>query len=340
MHQFRPREILTLPAAVAILLFASGVPSAHASYIVNSAATTNTGFEVIADACYNSCLGGMGAGFFTTISGQTGSAVSASGTLDTTGLLFTSNDMASQSDPDTGIGVQSGSGFGAASLPAGTLKVQTETNGGGVGSTGLASFSDVVHYAPPGATASTVTDVQLQWTLDGAIAAAAPGNGSVTWDMQFGNAGLAATIYVGSDSSSVCAPGDAAYSPCIEGNTPTIAGCLSSSFNSDNAGSIVFNCTYQLVGVSFNIPVSGELYSDFGGGGTGATGVTDADFSHTAVYSLTVPDGTFTSDSGVFLTQQSTAPEPGALELLALGLAGTVALRRRHLHLRATRSAK
>ncbi len=76
------------------------------------------------------------------------------------------------------------------------------------------------------------------------------------------------------------------------------------------------------MGASFNIPVSGELYSDFGGGGTGQVGPTNVDFSHTAVYGLTVPDGTFTSDSGVFLTQQNTsAPEPGTLALLALALA-------------------
>jgi hypothetical protein len=326
MQSLRLREILNLPAAAAILLFAGGIPSAHAGYIVNSAATTNTGFGVIADACYNSCLGGTGADFFTALSGQPGAVASATGTLDTTGLLFTSNDLAFQSDPDTGIGVQSGSGFGAASLPFGTLKVATVTNGGGVGSTGLGSFSDVVNYSPPGATPSTVTDVQLQWTLDGTIMDTAPGGGSITWDMQFGNAGLNAIIYVGSDSASACAPGATPFVPCIEGGAPTVAGCVSSSFSSDTPGNIIFNCTYQLVGASFNIPVSGELYSDFGGGGTGQVGPTNVDFSHTAVYSLTVPDGTFTSDSGVFLTQQNTAaPEPGTLTLLALALSCVLA---------------
>jgi hypothetical protein len=47
-----------------------------------------------------------------------------------------------------------------------------------------------------------------------------------------------------------------------------------------------------------------------------------ADFSHTSRVSLTLPsDVTFTSDSGAFLTPNTTAtPEPASLMLLGLGV--------------------
>jgi hypothetical protein len=329
MRQLRLREILTVPAAAAILLFACGIPSAHASYIVSSYATTSTGGVVFGTACYNYC-GSTGAAFATGLGGQAGAVATATGTTDTTGLLFSSFDSAFQSDPDTGFGVQSGSGYGAANLATGQLGAATVTNGGGVTSGGLGEFSDVVHYAPPGATATTVTDVTVNWMLDGTMSATAPGNGLLTWVMSIGNFGLTAYIYDGPHVGPGCA---VAYTPCIEGGTPTLSGSwVSTSFSSDTAGNINFTGVFALTGTSFNLPVSAELYSDFGGGATGATGPTNADYSHTATFGFTVPTGTFTSDSGVFLTQQggpTATPEPGTLALFALGLAGAAALRLR-----------
>jgi hypothetical protein len=56
------------------------------------------------------------------------------------------------------------------------------------------------------------------------------------------------------------------------------------------------------------------------------------DFSHTAALSFTLPgDLTFTSDSGVLLTQQGAAavPEPASLALIGGGLAVLAALRKK-----------
>ena len=52
-----------------------------------------------------------------------------------------------------------------------------------------------------------------------------------------------------------------------------------------------------------------------------------ADFGNSALISLVLPDGaTYASDSGVFLTPIA---EPASASLLALGLAGMIALRKR-----------
>ena len=64
----------------------------------------------------------------------------------------------------------------------------------------------------------------------------------------------------------------------------------------------------------------------------GSTTMADGlvDVSHTAVLSLTLPEGlSFTSDSGVFLTQSpsevpSAVPEPGTVGLLSTDLVGLI----------------
>lgn len=54
-----------------------------------------------------------------------------------------------------------------------------------------------------------------------------------------------------------------------------------------------------------------------------------ADFSNTAIVQVFLPEGaTFTSDSGVFLTQTTPIPLPGAVWLLGSGLLGLAGWRK------------
>jgi hypothetical protein len=155
--------------------------------------------------------------------------------------------------------------------------------------------------------------------------------------MTLGSDGVTANIIDSADSSSLCAAGTENYTPCIDVNASTLNAaanqvCITQQGMSADNDRFNIQCTdlYQATGASGSLPVSGELYILSGGGGTGAEGQTSVDYSHTAVFGLTVPANfTYTSDSGVFLTQA--APEPGTVVLLALGLAGTLTLRRRRV---------
>ena len=60
---------------------------------------------------------------------------------------------------------------------------------------------------------------------------------------------------------------------------------------------------------------------------------TDCLFGNTAAFSFgALPTGlSYTSSSGVFLTQAATTPEPGTIGLIGLGLAGLALFRKRQI---------
>jgi hypothetical protein len=86
----------------------------------------------------------------------------------------------------------------------------------------------------------------------------------------------------------------------------------------------VFNGVYRFEGSHADLGI-GETIS-------GACGLgTACDYSQTASVAFDLPTGTtFTSDSGVFLSQSgpSQVPEPGSAALLATGIAGFMLVRK------------
>jgi hypothetical protein len=114
--------------------------------------------------------------------------------------------------------------------------------------------------------------------------------------------------------------------PCIfaEGTNNWV----SYSFTQYTPDEIVFSGVYALQGASGSLPVAAglSLLSS-----ETVFGSTDDDYSHTAALSFTLPQGvSYTSDSGVFLTQTqpSAVPEPSAVWLLLTGVGMVEAFRR------------
>ena len=149
--------------------------------------------------------------------------------------------------------------------------------------------------------------------LDGSVASLAVGdsNAAVRTILFFGSGNV--DVQIGAD------PGN--YTPRIE--SATNSNWVSANFSQLTPNQVVFNGVYQLTGATPSLNVRTYL--------TAQCGVGDScDYSHTAGLSLTNLTGvTYTSDSGVFLTQvPSSVPEPATYAIFASGL-GIIALLRR-----------
>ena len=102
-------------------------------------------------------------------------------------------------------------------------------------------------------------------------------------------------------------------------------GWVSNNISSESPNSFIFTGTYALTGSSDTLPIQLELDLQ-------CQADASCDLSHTGAITLSLPSNvTFTSASGVFLTQQpaSTAPEPAYTFILGAALLGIGALARR-----------
>jgi hypothetical protein len=256
-----------------------------------------------------------GVGFTTDTYCNPGDVCGGSGTTDTTGTLNASTEQTSISAlVNNGQTTLNAAAFASANLAAGTVGVAgsgTYYGISGVGSGSSNSYAladDGLNFTVAGAGADTVTDIVVNYQFDGTVAYSNPGGDvSVSSYLNFGNAGLSLQVTT-IDGAAVL-------------ETPGTAGWVSTEFISEAAGDVDFQGVYALTGPVTSLDVQFAINALCGEGAS-------CDYSHTGAVSLDLPSNvSFTSDSGVFLTQA--APEPGTVWLLAAALGGVGLLRRR-----------
>jgi hypothetical protein len=284
--------------------------AARASFVVQTAVEGYfSGNGWLAEAQYNFATTGT---YFNNPNGG-----SVSGTTDSTGTLTSAYDRASLSDSDSGA-----SGYAYANLASGKLGVMGSAGGYYSEAMLQAQFSDVLHFSITGANVNTITDISVTYTVDGSMLESDFGNAALSSALDFGSATEGAKI---GDmlSGGICSTG-----PCVYSQLST--GWVSASFSPSSPGLVEFQGIYALTGSSGDIPIFATL--SLNSAVTGTTGSANDDYSNTAAIMLSLPPGvSYTSDSGVFLSQTSSAPEPATLFLAGLSLAaiGAVKLKKK-----------
>ena len=324
MKRFSMMMVIFLLASAPVFAISVVIPiGANGYYVETIANTFVTTSQLAAQAFYNYGVPGV---TFPAKSVDPYYSGSQAGTLDTTGLATSSFDQtAGVKVPDVidyGPGPNyTASSYAAASLATGSL----HAFGQGVGYSEAQTYafmSDTLNFTIAGATASTVTPIAVHWTLDGTWS-----YNPISWSGEV-DAGLTLGGQVLADMVGTN------YHPLAFVGAPDTgqSGWASYSYASDTFTSIDFTGVYDLVGASATLPFSTSLYVN-PGGGLSADGLTafatSIDFSNTGQVGLILPSNvSFTSDSGVFLTSQSSAvPEPATLSLVILPLLGLGFLR-------------
>jgi hypothetical protein len=211
------------------------------------------------------------------------------------------------------IGTVTSSALATGDLATGSVGVYAfPSQVGGVVSEATASamLKDSLTFNIAGASSSTVTDIGVTFTVDGNVTYANGSGAELTDSMLFGGANID-YVYdsAGSDPNHI-----------VE-----VGGWASYDITSESADSFVLSGVYALTGSS-DVLTTQLLLS------LQCQGDASCDVSHTGAISLSLPSNvTFTSDSGVFLSQPLTTatPEPSYAGLLGLGFAGTLLVARR-----------
>jgi hypothetical protein len=203
--------------------------------------------------------------------------------------------------------VFSASGLAKANLATGSVGVSASGNAPcysagcsySTAGTAEAQIFDTLTFKVAGANRSTVTDIGVQFAINGSInpgAPTAPGiiapYSAINGDLTLGGTG---TIQYNFNSD----PGSPA-----NGRILADGGWVSSTIVSQSPSSFIFDGVYALDGATATVPVLLSLQCVIQAGSCG--------YADTAAISFTLPSNvSFTSDSGVFLTHATTAaPEP------------------------------
>jgi MYXO-CTERM domain-containing protein len=316
------RSTVSCTLALGLAAMAGSARAGAIGYTVATDATASGGYTG-AQLVYNYNYGVTG---FQASGACPEATCTGSGSTDTTGTLTSSYEQTAVSDTG-GPYVASGAASAWANLAQGALGVSAggtylslNGSGGLSGGSGdsVAVFGDTLDFSAPGASVNNPVDIGVTFSIDGSFdtqTAQGLSFGDVSSSFSFGNAAYNESIFDNGNSS---------FTPAFSGG-PGLAGWVSSSFSVRTPTDIVFTGIYALTSSSESIGIQAELVNSCGAG-------TDCDYSDTGAVSLSLPDGvTYTSDSGVFLTQsaESSAPEPAPAALLASGFAALVFLRRR-----------
>lgn len=276
--------------------------AARADYIVQTAANeflAGNGWTNTAEYNFNV----TGALFASPNGGAT------SGTSDSTGKATSAFDQSSLSDSDAGS-----SGYAYANLGTGKLGVQGSAGGYFSEVNVQAQFSDILHYTVAGANSNTITDINVSFAVDGSMMEGGFGTASLTSSINLDSAASEETDIGDNLSGGVCQSGPCIFRQFTAGNW------VSMGYSTNNVGDVVFNGVFALTGASGDLSIFQTL--SLTSAVDGATGAANDDFSHTAALTLGLPQGvSYTSDSGVFLTQASSVPEPSTLWMAVVGIA-------------------
>ena len=196
-----------------------------------------------------------------------------------------------------------------ANLSTGSVGVSGSSNQVGVSggdSQSVALLEDALTFHILGATASTVTDIGVRWSISGGVSSGINGDAEMMGHLTFGNAEMGTEW--ASDAGVVS-----------NGDGTSAIGWQSADTVSNSASSTIVNGEYQLVGPDPTLPL--ELLLE-----CGTDNDSSCDYFDTESLSFTLPTGvTYTSASGAFLNQSAASvPEPGSFllfssALLALG---------------------
>jgi hypothetical protein len=263
--------------------------AAASSFYVSTNAQSNYRTATGASLSYNSNTGAT-----QSITNDGFQTETYSGTPNILGL--TSSFDQSSFTQGTTNGTVTGSAYAAADLASGSVRAaasgsSTIVNGPfGVGGT-LAQLNDTLTFTILGAGPTTVTDITVNYTLDGTDSVGPIALYNQTDSLFFGAA-------------------------LTEFYSDTAQSWTSANFISSGPNNGVFQGVYALVGSTVVVPLTLSLVVDCEDGCT-------ADFSHTGLLGLSLPSNvSFTSASGVFLT--ASAPEPSSWVMMLMGGAGVI----------------
>ncbi len=222
----------------------------------------------------------------------------------------------------------SGSAYATANLAKGSVGIADQGTyldccGVGSGQAGghgvsVARADDTLHFSVAGASAQTMTTIAVAFRVHGATTAFTPAGDST--------ADLSTVLQLGGGyfQANILSNGSTNYLPILSEGPPP-SGWLTESLSPDLPGDFTFHGTLALTGATQDLGIVEYLFGNCGDG-------TSCDYAHTASVSFTLPSNvTYTSDSGVFLTQPTSGvPEPASWGLMLAGVALTGArLRRR-----------